>query len=578
MGFIKKQKVERKNKLSEYIKGYIIMLWTGVIALLVLYLVGVFEPYLYKIFPVDLYLTWHNLFELMSCVVSFSIFAVTFYTYSWTGNKRSLFLGCLFFLVGLLDMFHALSYNGMPVFFTSSSAPKATTFWIVARLCMAIGLTISWFIPRKDTERRVSPWIFFVPACTLAIAFLIIVNYCPQILPPMYIEGVGLTKTKIYLEYFVISLLSLSVLLFLQQYRVYKEKIYVLFVSALIISICGELAFTLYLSVYDTYNLVGHLYKLVSYYLFFKLLFIHNVYRPYEDLYKARQEISDYANNLEKLVAERTSQIAEVNEKILSDLDSAKRIQQAFLPADFLSFGEVEFSADYIFSERLGGDFYNIFPLTEKVIGMYIGDVAGHGVPAAMMTVFIYQTIEGRNFSKNIDREIYPNTVLQELYRIYNETDFPADMYIVMLLATFNVETGRLIYSSAGINTSPIVISRNKEKKFLEHEGFPICKLGNLYEPVYINYELNLEPGDKILFFTDGLTEVINSNGEIFGEERLYEILEEGVNQSAYDLKETILKEVVNFIGDKPPSDDITFFILSYGKNRKIEMEKVELA
>lgn len=574
IGSLEKQLAGKRVNLDPQVKGYIFFILTALIAFLILELVGRFEQNIYHIFSTKLYLTWHNIFEFSSCLISFCIFAITYYTYPWTGNKRSLFLGCVFLLVGAIDAFHAASYNGMPVFFTPSSAPKATMFWVIARLCFSLGLVISWFIPRKDLEKKISRWLLLGPTLVLAVFTLIMVSYYSHLLPPMYIEGVGLTKTKIYLEYFFIFLQFIGIVMFFQQYTVYREKIYVLFVSALIISIVSGLAFTLYKSVYDTYNLVGHLYKMVSYYLFFRLLFIYNVSRPYEELHKAQQEISQHAVNLERIVEQRTGKIMEMNEVLLSDLDYAKKIQQALLPAPYLKFEGVDFGAGYMSCQRVGGDFYNIFPLTDELVGMYLGDVAGHGVPAAMMTIFIYQAMEIEEFSKATCREILPNKVLQEVYRVYNDTDFPGDMYIVMLLATFNSRTGTLIYSSAGINTFPIVFGSKREKIFLEHKGFPLCKLGELHKPVYVNHELVLQPGEKVIFYTDGLTEAIGKNGEIFGEERLYALLQKGAGSSVKKLTETICQEVSDFVGDNQLSDDITFFILDYKGDQNLIIEK----
>lgn len=574
MGSLEKQLTEKKISSTDYKKDYAILILTTIFAFLLLIAVSLFEPYSYKVFPSHLYLTWHNIFEFISCLVSFCIFAITYYTYPWTGNKRSLFLGCVFLLVGFIDGVHALSYKGMPVFFTVSSAPKATMFWIIARLFFAFGALISLFVPRKDLGRKVARWKFLVLSIGLSVFVFGVVTYYPEFLPPMYIDGVGLTKIKVNLEYFIVCLQCLSVFLLLQQYRTLRERIFILFASALVLSITSELVFTLYKSVYDTYNLLGHLYKMISYYLFFRILFLYNVYRPYKELEKAQLEIGKYVDNLEKIVEKRTGEIMEINKILINDLDYAKKIQQAMLPAPYLKFEGVEFGAAYLSCQRVGGDFYNIFPLTDEVLGMYLGDVAGHGVPAAMMTVFIYQSMEGRNFNKDVRSDILPNQVLQELYRIYNNTDFPADMYIVMLLATFNPQTGTLFYSSAGINTLPIVFSPNRERIFLEHQGFPLCKLGELYQPVYVNHQINLKPGDKVIFYTDGLTEAVDNNGNIFSEKRLCELLEREAYASAKELTETICREIEDFIGKDQLSDDITFFILHYTDNKSFNLEK----
>lgn len=92
------------------------------------------------------YLVFHSMIELFTIFVAFSIFAVGWHTFKLTKNTRSLFLGIAFWTIGILDLFHALSYQGMPAFITSNSPTKTLYFWLVARLVMAISFLVSGFI------------------------------------------------------------------------------------------------------------------------------------------------------------------------------------------------------------------------------------------------------------------------------------------------------------------------------------------------------------------------------------------------------------------------------------------------
>lgn len=100
---------------TEY-KHYIILIITGVAAYALLEMVGFFEREFEQIMSIANYLTWHYLFEFISILVSFSVFVVSYYTYDQTRNLRTVFLGSVFFTIGMIDMFHTLSFKGMPDF------------------------------------------------------------------------------------------------------------------------------------------------------------------------------------------------------------------------------------------------------------------------------------------------------------------------------------------------------------------------------------------------------------------------------------------------------------------------------
>ena len=114
---------------------------------------------------------------------------------------------------------------------------------------------------------------------------------------------------------------------------------------------------------------------------------------PYQELRAAERKLSVYVDNLEQLVARRTAEISQANDSLMRNLDYAKNILLALLPTSFPVVKGTEFAAKYMPCEKVGGDFYNVFRLDDQNIGVLIGDVAGHGVSAAMINVFINQNI-----------------------------------------------------------------------------------------------------------------------------------------------------------------------------------------
>lgn len=295
----------------------------------------------------------------------------------------------------------------------------------------------------------------------------------------------------------------------------------------------------------------------------FNVLFIFNINLPYNRLDKAEREISKYANNLEQLVDLRTEEINEANHEMVRDIEYAKTIQKAIMSVKHELYGNMEVFSEYIPYEKVGGDFYGFKDISEKHLAFYIGDVAGHGIPAAMMTIFMNQTIVTEKIFQSGVNEIYtPKEVLTNLYSEYNDTEFPLEMYAVMIYGIYNKKSNKLIFSSAGLNTYPLIYKDNAVVETLEHTGFPICKFSKNYKPEFTNYEVPLMKGNKVLFYTDGIIDAPNRRGEFFGENRLIKLFKEYGHLSTEKLSQEILNELREFTQGVKLNDDVNYLIL----------------
>ena len=521
------------------------------------------EDSFHSIMDVATYLTWHNIFEFTGILVCFAVFVVSYFTYEQTQNLRRVFLGCVFLAVGMVEMFHTLSFKGMPDFFVPNKcANRATTFWILSKIILALGLLISYCIPfeKKSTINRK---VFMLPAVAISLLILVVATYYPDILPPMYIEGTGLTQTKIVLEYFVILLLIASTVLLIREYEKRKDPLLIILCSALILIIFSELAFVSYFAVYDIYNYLGHIYKFIAYFIIFKVIFVKNVQKPYIELKEAQDELREYAKNLDKIVEQRIRELKQVNIRLLEDLEYARDIQMAMLPSKLPETNEVSFAARYFPAEHVGGDFYDIFRIDSENIGLYIGDVSGHGVPAAMLTVFAKQSIKSINETSTGKNDLLnPSLVLGRVYESFNNTNFKDEVYIVLLFGIYNIRKKEFTYASAGINAPPFVIRSTGEIDELTVTGFPICKFRDYYSAVYEDRKIKLNPGDRVLFYTDGMIEAENEQRESFSDKRLKEILKQNYNMNGFQLSEVIERHIFEFANPDKLKDDITFFII----------------
>lgn len=307
-------------------------------------IVGLLPSILYKTINISSYLTFHIIIETFSIIVSFSIFGVGYYTYNQSKNKYALFLSCAFLAIGIVDMMHMLSFPGMPAFITPNNTNKGILFWISARLIFALALIISVYI-YTDTANRWLSKKYLLPAALIIPAFVFVFSiYFPTYLPLMFIEGSGLTVSKLILEWLVIVLFTVAFILYWRRFLKTKETFIILILAALIIGVFSELSFTLYKSAYDTYNMLGHIYKLFAFILIYASIFYVTISQPY--------------NKLEMEIDERKK--AEQNIRMLADV--------------------VESSEDAIITKSLEGSIISWNKGAEMIYGYSAEEVLGKNI------------------------------------------------------------------------------------------------------------------------------------------------------------------------------------------------------
>jgi sigma-B regulation protein RsbU (phosphoserine phosphatase) len=234
--------------------------------------------------------------------------------------------------------------------------------------------------------------------------------------------------------------------------------------------------------------------------------------------------------------------------KIVADL------QRSLLPARLPHIPTLDLAAHYQPAQRAGGDYYDFFPLPDGRWGIFIGDVSGHGTPAAVLmavTHAIAHTCPGPPVPPHTLLD-YLNEHLTSRYTELNGT------FVTAFYGIYDPAQRQLTYSSAGHN--PPRVKRCQDGSLLaldEASGLP---LGVLAGTRYEEAELSLQVGDQILFYTDGITEAHNVGGDMFGTERLDGELENCVLQ-AEALLESILRAVETFADGRPADDDRTLIV-----------------
>lgn len=254
-----------------------------------LLLVYSFGDFLDKRLAGEHYLVFHLFAEFSSIVVSFAIFTIGWYGYKQRANTRTLALAIIFFTVGTLDFIHAISFEGMPDFVSANSVGKSATYWIAARLVAATGLLLVPFIPEKAPPAWLRPRLLAIAALGMVGLLVSLLNYT-DLIPEMFVEGKGLTPLKNGLEYLVISI-NIATIAVLWKRPVFGIRATTLLQTALIITVFTELAFTFYSSSSDSYNFLGHVFKVLAYYLILRAIFVSALQQPYLELNQARENL-----------------------------------------------------------------------------------------------------------------------------------------------------------------------------------------------------------------------------------------------------------------------------------------------
>ena len=241
------------------------------------------------------------------------------------------------------------------------------------------------------------------------------------------------------------------------------------------------------------------------------------------------------------------------------DLKSAAAIQQSLLPDRSPGIDNIQVAWRFEPCEQIGGDIFNIHHMDERNVGFYMLDVCGHGVPAALISVAVSQFLNGADGLLGNNCELVsPDIVLNRLDHAFPFERF--DSFFSIICMTLDIREGLLIYSSAG-HPPPVLVRSNGSIETLDYRG-PSIGLG--CEDTIRQKSINLQAGDKILLYTDGLIENRNSAGAYFGKQRFYDTVKKHRNESVQKIVETVYATVKEFGQQAKPDDDISILGVEY--------------
>lgn len=272
-----------------------------------------------------------------------------------------------------------------------------------------------------------------------------------------------------------------------------------------------------------------------------------------DDVVDLAEEMDAYTLEIEEITKEK--------ERIGTELDLATKIQASMLPNQFPPFPdrkEFDIYASMDPAKEVGGDFYDFFFIDPDHICLAIADVSGKGIPGALFMMSSKIMIESKASPGKTPAEIL--TDVNDAISKNNQ----AEMFVTMWLGILEISTGRIIAANAG-HEYPTLMKNGQEFQLIKDKhGFV---LGGMEGLKYKDYEIELQPGDKLFVYTDGVPEASNKDNELYGTERMLKALNESRKGGPKEILQGVRKSVDDFVEEAEQFDDLTMMCIEYKGN-----------
>ena len=236
-----------------------------------------------------------------------------------------------------------------------------------------------------------------------------------------------------------------------------------------------------------------------------------------------------------------------------NELQVARSTQQSILPKTFPESSDYQVFGQMEPARNVGGDFYDVIRLLDSKVGLAIADVSDKGVPAALFMMSSRTLLKGAAIGTD-----NPGEALREVNELlYEENE--TMMFVTVLYSIYDPATGRLNYSNGG-HDAPLLVRPDGSSELL-----PLTNgvaLGIAPDIEFSSNTVQLEPGDAVVLYTDGVTEAMNSKGEQFGVKRMHDVFTMNPPKGSEQAAQAIFEAVRNFVGEAQQFDDITCLVL----------------
>ncbi len=241
-------------------------------------------------------------------------------------------------------------------------------------------------------------------------------------------------------------------------------------------------------------------------------------------------------------------------ERVRRELEIAAEIQESLLPKTLPEFRGLTIDVSSLPAFEVGGDFYDFVSPDEEHLTVIVGDVAGKGIPAAMFTSMVRTLLKIEAL-----RSQEPHIILKRVNEVLWQDLWQAELFITVIVVTFDKKNGALMYANAGHVPGIIYHVKSNTSRLLKATSLPIGIFG--YDAKTTQY-VHLSPGDTLALYSDGISEAGNPAGERFGIKRIQRLVHQHADKSPGILKQVILKELADFQQMEAPSDDMTLAVV----------------
>ncbi len=266
-----------------------------------------------------------------------------------------------------------------------------------------------------------------------------------------------------------------------------------------------------------------------------------------------QDNLKEYLENIQRITAEK--------ERISAELSVATQIQADMLPRTFPAFPtrkEFDVFASMDPAKEVGGDFYDFFFTDDNHFAMVMADVSGKGVPAALFMVIAKALIKSQ--AQQLGANASPAQILYEVNNQLCEGN-EAELFVTVWLGIVEISTGKGLAANAG-HEHPAIRRSGGEYELVIYRHSPA--VAAMEGMKFREHEFQLNPGDSLYIYTDGVAEATNAQNELYGTERMINCMNSHLDMDAEGLLKTVRKDVDNFVQDAPQFDDITMLRFDY--------------
>jgi serine phosphatase RsbU (regulator of sigma subunit) len=277
---------------------------------------------------------------------------------------------------------------------------------------------------------------------------------------------------------------------------------------------------------------------------------------------KSNNELGELAAifNMMTQDLKKAQEAAVIQQRMERELEVAREIQLSLIPKDIAKIEGYKIDAYYKAAREVSGDYYDIIPLNKEKYGIVMGDVSGKGVPAALIMTM------ARSILHSEAQGSYDQPSSETLKKLNSviAADIREGMFVTVFYGILDTKKGTINIASAGHNDTLVYRAKGAEIQPYNPKGFPLgADPGPRFDKIIKDETILLEHGDKLVIFTDGITEAMNEAKEEFGDARLLETIRTAGRKGGKEIVDAIIAGVAGFVKEAEQSDDIALVVLT---------------